>query len=214
MYWLTYGTSPLHLGMFKSVSILPLFFYMFIAGLIVVTGLTIIGRAWMSARHRRGSDPSHNGEARVTTIKNGLSDLHELGTLTRRPLLTATETTFFRALQDAVGTRYIIFTQLPLWTMIHAATNDSRLATIAQKRISLKRVDFVLVDPVTLEPQAVIELDDRSHEREDRVKCDIFVASVLKQVGIPLVRIPVASTYASPKIRQLLGIDVPQTRLA
>ena len=59
-----------------------------------------------------------------------------------------------------------------------------------------------------------IELDDRSHEREDRVKRDAFVASVLKQVGIPLVRIPVASTYTSIKLRQLLGIDVPQTRLA
>ena len=200
--------------MFKSVSIIPLFFCMFTAGLIVVTGLTIIGRAWMSARHRQGSDPSHNGEARVTPIKNGPSDLYGVSTMTRRPLLTVTETTFFRALQDAVGTRYIIFTQLPLWTMIDTATDDNRLATIVQNRISLRRVDFVLVDPVTLEPQAVIELDDRSHEREDRVKRDIFVASVLKQVGIPLVRIPVALTYASPKIRQLLGVDVPQTRLA
>jgi very-short-patch-repair endonuclease len=200
--------------MVKSVIILPLFFYMVIAGLIAVTGLTIIGRAWMSVRRKRGLNPSHSAEARDTTIRGGSSDLHELGTLTRRPLLTATETTFYRALQDAVGTRYIIFTQLPLWTMIHTAIDDNRLATIVQNRISLKRVDFVLVDPVTLEPQAILELDDRSHRREDHVKRDIFVASVLEQVGIPLVRIPIASTYASPKIRQLLGIDVPQTRLA
>ncbi len=200
--------------MVKSVSILPLFFYMVIAGLIVVTGLSIIGRAWMSARRKRGLNPIHRADARVTTIKDGASDLYEVGTLTCRPLLTATETKFFRALQDAVGTRYIIFTQLPLWTMIDTATDDNRLATIARNRISLKRVDFVLADPVTLEPQTVIELDDRSHEREDRLKRDIFVASVLKQVGIPLVRIPVASTYAAPKIRQLLGIEVPQTRSA
>ena len=93
--------------------------------------------------------------------------------------------------------------------MIETATEDNRSATILRNRISLKRVDFVLVDPLTLEPQAVIDLDDRSHEREDRVKRDAFVASVLKQV-----RIPVASTYASPKLRQLLDIDVPQTRLA
>ena len=105
-------------------------------------------------------------------------------------------------------------TQLPLWTIIDTANEDNRLGTIFRNRISLKRVDFVLVDPLTLEPQAVIELDDRSHEREDRVKRDAFVASVLKQVGIPLVRIPVASTYTSIKVRQLLGIDVPQTRLA
>ena len=198
----------------KTVSILPLSFYMLIAALIVVTGLTIIGRAWMNARRKRGLNPSHRADVRVTTLKDGASDPYEVDTLTRRPLLTATETKFFRALQDALGTRYIIFTQLPLWTMIDTATDDKRLATIVRNRISLKRVDFVLVDPMTLKPQAVIELDDRSHDLEDGVKRDIFVASVLKQVGIPLVRIPVASTYASPKIRQLLGIDVPQTRLA
>ena len=187
---------------------------MLIAGLIVVTGLTIMGRAWMSTRCKRGLKPNHRADARVTTIEDSASDLFEVGSLIRRPLLSATETKFFRALQDAVGTRYLIFTQLPLWTMIDTATDDDRFATIVRNRISLKRIDFVLVDPVTLEPQTVIELDDRSHEREDRVKRDTFVASVLKQVGIPLVRIPVASTYASPKIRQLLGIDVPQTRLA
>lgn len=202
--------------MVKSVSVIPLYFYMLIAGLIFVTGLIIIGRASMSARRKQRLNPSDRANTRrVTAIKdNGASDVCEAGTLTRRPLLTATETKFFRALQEAVGTRYIIFTQLPLWTMIETATEDNRLATILRNRISLKRVDFVLVDPLTLEPQAVIELDDRSHEREDRVKRDAFVASVLKQVGIPLVRIPVASTYASPKLRQLLDIDVPQTRLA
>ena len=168
----------------------------------------------MSARRKQRLNPSDRADRRrVTAIKdNGARDVCEAGTLTRRPLLTATETKFFRALLEAVGTRYI--TQLPLWTMIETATEDNRLATILRNRISLKRVDFVLVDPLTLEPQAVIELDDRSHEREERVKRDAFVASVLKHVGIPLVRIPVASTYASPKLRQLLDIDVPQTRLA
>jgi hypothetical protein len=40
-----------------------------------------------------------------------------------------------------------------------------------------------------LEPYLVIELDDRSHEQEKRVKRDAFVASVLDRAGIPLVRI-------------------------
>ena len=39
-------------------------------------------------------------------------------TLTQRPILTATETKFFRALQAAVGKQYTIFPQLPLWTLI------------------------------------------------------------------------------------------------
>lgn len=174
-----------------------------------------MGCAWIRARGKPGWNPSARADARVTASKdNSASDVCDAVTLTRRPLLTAAETQFFRALQDAVGTRYIIFTQLPLWAIIDTATEDRRSATVFRNKISLKRMDFVLVDPLTLEPQAVIELDDRSHEREERVKRDVFVASVLKQVEIPLIRIHVAQTYASPKLRQLLGIDVPQTRLA
>ena len=108
--------------MVKSVSVIPLYFYMLIAGLIFVTGLIIIGRASMSARRKQRLNPSDRADIRrVTAIKdNGASDVCEAGTLTRRPLLTATETKFFRALQEAVGTRYI--PQLPLWTMIEMAT--------------------------------------------------------------------------------------------
>lgn len=200
--------------MVKSVSILPLYFYMLIAGLIFLTGLIIIGRAWI-ARRKGGLHPSDTADALVTATKDdSVSDVCVAGTVTRRPLLTSTEAKFFRALQDAVGARYIIFAQFPLWAMIETATEDNRLATILRNRSSLKPVDFVLVDPLTLEPQAVIELDDRFLEREDRVRNDVLFTSVLKQVGIPLIRIPVSSAYASPKLRQLLGIDIPLTRLA
>lgn len=52
-----------------------------------------------------------------------------------------------------------------------------------------------------------IELDDRTHQREDRLRRDTFVEKVLKQAGVPLIRIPAARAYDAQAIRRQLGLD-------
>ncbi|MBR3404955.1 MAG: DUF2726 domain-containing protein, partial [Firmicutes bacterium] len=56
-------------------------------------------------------------------------------------------------------------------------------------RIKAKHTDFILVEPETLEVLAVVELDDPSHEREDRIERDEFVDHVYEAAGIPLLHI-------------------------
>lgn len=133
--------------------------------------------------------------------------------ITPRPILTNSEAQFFRVLQAAVGRRYNIFAQLPLWTLIQTRSDDRKASTAFTNRINLKRVDFVLADLLTLRPVMAIELDDRSHQRTDRQQRDIFVDSVLERAGIPLVRIPVSAGYDPQAIRKQLGLgtreDVP-----
>lgn len=89
-------------------------------------------------------------------------------TLTHRPILTAAVTKFFRTLQPAVGTQYIIFPQLPLWTLVQSESNNNQSAIALTNRINLKRVDFVLVNSASLKVSMTIELDDRTHRRTDR----------------------------------------------
>jgi len=133
--------------------------------------------------------------------------------LTQRPILTAAETKFFQALQAAVGKHYTIFPQLPVWTLVQPESNDPVAARGFNNRISLKRIDFVLVEPASLKPYMAIELDDRSHQREDRQKRDAFVDQVLTQAGIRIVHIRASSTYDLQTIRTQIGLtlleDVP-----
>jgi hypothetical protein len=129
-------------------------------------------------------------------------------TLTQRPILTAAETKFFRALQAAVGKQHTIFPQLPLWTLIQPESNDPNAARAFNNRISLKRIDFVLVDSTSLMPYMAIELDDRSHQREDRQKRDAFVDEVLNQARIKIVHIRASSTYDPQTIRTQLGLTI------
>ncbi|MGH7242876.1 MAG: DUF2726 domain-containing protein, partial [Phycisphaerales bacterium] len=48
------------------------------------------------------------------------------------------------------------------------------------------------------------ELDDKSHTREDRQQRDDFVNRALQAAGIPLLRIPAASTYNPAALEQLI----------
>ena len=128
--------------------------------------------------------------------------------LTQRSIMTEAETKFFRTLHAAVGKQYIIFPQLPIWTMVQAESNNSKSVLAFKNRINQKRVDFVLVDSASLKISMAIELDDRSHLRGDRQRRDVFVDAVLDQAGIKLVRILTSSTYDPQTIRNQLGLNI------
>ena len=58
----------------------------------------------------------------------------------------------------------------------------------AFNRVSRKSVDFAIMD-ASGAVALVIELDDRSHGRPDRVRRDREVGAVLAHCGVPLVRV-------------------------
>lgn len=58
----------------------------------------------------------------------------------------------------------------------------------AFNRIQSKHFDFVIVQSQTLDVVCVIELDDKSHDREKAVKNDTFKNKTLETVKIPLIR--------------------------
>ncbi len=56
-------------------------------------------------------------------------------------------------------------------------------------KISQKHIDFALADKSNLEIKLLIEVDDLSHQRMDRIERDEFVDSVCNEVGIPILHI-------------------------
>jgi very-short-patch-repair endonuclease len=74
----------------------------------------------------------------------------------------------------------------------------------ALNKISRKHIDFVLCDPATAKIFGVIELDDKSHERADRVTRDAFVDSVFAAAGIQIIHFKASASYSVEEIRQQL----------
>lgn len=111
----------------------------------------------------------------------------------RDGLLTPAEGAFFRALRAGVGGRWHIVTKVRLADLV--APLPGREWQAAWNRIAAKHVDFALCEPDTLRPRLVIELDDRSHHRPDRVERDAFVDRVFAGASLPILRLPVRRSY-------------------
>jgi len=101
----------------------------------------------------------------------------------------------------ACANRSLIFPQVQLSKLIYPRAGIPKRQTY-RNTIHRKSVDFVLCIPSTLKPELIIELDDKSHTREDRKTRDNFVNNALKAAGIPFLRIPAASTYNSAALEQ------------
>lgn len=71
----------------------------------------------------------------------------------------------------------------------------------AWNRLNQKHVDFLLVRVSDFAPLAGIELDDSSHEAEDRKARDAFVDDVFRSANLPLLHIPAQSAYSPEAIR-------------
>ncbi len=113
----------------------------------------------------------------------------------RDDFLSAAELSFCQVLRTVVGSRMQICPKVGLGDLFFAETGDRQKNRAFANRIDRKHVDFVLCEPQTLRPLVAVELDDRSHEREDRQQRDAFVEGVFAAAGLPLVRVPVRSGY-------------------
>ena len=111
----------------------------------------------------------------------------------RPSILSRDEASFYEALRQVVGSKFDIFSKVRLADIF--ATGDGKQYFQALNRVTQKHVDYLLCDPETFEPVMGIELDDDSHEQEDRKKRDDFVNDLFKSTGLKLLRVPSARKY-------------------
>lgn len=117
-------------------------------------------------------------------------------------LLTKTEVPFFHLLRKMTKDYLVIFPHVALRDLISVVVDQSEYFTYYNK-IDRKQVDFVLCDPETLKPIFAIELDDSSHNRQDRIERDTFVEKIFEEAKISLVRVPVKNSYDVDELSRL-----------
>ena len=112
----------------------------------------------------------------------------------RKSIMSVPEREFFYLLYRAVGDKYRIFAQVHLPTLVdHKIPGQDWRG--AFRHIDEKSVDFVLCDKSYIAPLLAMELDDSSHEREDRQERDSIVENILSHAGLPLLRIRKGNGY-------------------
>lgn len=120
----------------------------------------------------------------------------------RKSLFTPAERVFLASLERAVPDGVRVFGKVRLEDILGVVRGlDQAERLAARNRINRKHVDFLLVRESDLAPLAGIELDDSSHEEEDRRQRDAFVDSAFASAGLPLLHVPVQKAYAHADLR-------------
>ena len=120
----------------------------------------------------------------------------------RSSLFTPAERVFLQVLERAVPAGVRVFGKVRLediFGVTRGLDQAERLA--ARNKINRKHVDFLLVKESDLAPLAGIELDDSSHEADDRKQRDVFVDSAFASAGLPLLHVPVEKAYPHADLR-------------
>jgi len=121
------------------------------------------------------------------------------------PVLSEAEKTFFLALSHAVYPDWVVFPKMRIADLISVVAGLSfgeRQA--AFNRIAKKHVDFVVCDSRTLSIVGVVELDDSSHSRPDRIERDRFVDEALGEAGIRVLHVKCQASYSIPQTREAI----------
>jgi hypothetical protein len=120
----------------------------------------------------------------------------------RDDFLSPAELSFYRVATHVLAGRAVLCPKVRLADLFFVARPNENFRYF--NSIAQKHVDFVLCSPDTMHPWAGIELDDASHEREDRQRRDIGVERVFEAARLPLLRVPVRSGYSAPYIEDLV----------
>jgi predicted RNA-binding Zn-ribbon protein involved in translation (DUF1610 family) len=138
--------------------------------------------------------------------KGDKSDLvQEYPYFIREDFLSHAERSFLGVLQMAVGKAAVICPKVSLGDLFFVKDSDpSRFRTFTNK-IDRKHVDFLLCDPKTLSPLVGLELDDKSHQLEDRILRDEFVGNVFSAAKLPLVHIPAKNGYSVSELSKIVA---------
>jgi hypothetical protein len=122
----------------------------------------------------------------------------------RKTLFSPTEHAFLKSLQQALP-EHDIFGQVRLEELITVKNGlDQRAYTSARNQIRNRHVDFIICDRDKSTILCAVELDDASHNREDKQRVDRLKDKALAAAKIPLLRIKPARTYDTEQLRRQL----------
>lgn len=107
----------------------------------------------------------------------------------RKTLMSEHERLLFCNLRTLLGLKYDIYPQMKLDKIFCVEYQKAYKFYLGWlRRINQKSVDFLVVEKETQSPVFAIELDDSSHEAEDRIERDMFVQEIFKRNNFPLIR--------------------------
>lgn len=163
-----------------AVALLPL--WIFLIGRLIYREIRY--RKYEDTAYQTNEEPLPTTEELIRQIDNLTADYSK--SYEKRYLLTKNEWHQFQKLKYFASNKgYIICPKVRLLDIIQPRKDAPKYKSLLYK-IQAKHVDFLICD-TNLKIKAIIEIDDNSHDMQDRKERDEFVDSVLKSVGYKVI---------------------------
>lgn len=119
--------------------------------------------------------------------------------------MTTAEHHVFDQLLKIAGEKYHVFPQVH-YSKIMYAEGQQNFHNPWFNKIDRKSADFVLFDKHDISPVLVIEHDDKTHNRKDRIERDDFIDHTLEKSGISIVHVRPFAT--EEELKKLLQVKI------
>lgn len=135
--------------------------------------------------------------------KNEKQPLPVKGAYKKRWLLSYNEKAAFKKLQSAANeVGYTVFSKVRLLDLLEPISGKNYRSYFY--RVQAKHVDFVLLDE-KLVARCIIELDDSSHDADDRKARDAFVDEVVTSVGYQIIHTRAVTDETIAQIKNIFS---------
>ena len=157
-----------------------------VAGLLAVGGAGFACGLWWNVEGSR----VRRLFVHETTLADSNGELYRRRVTARgKPfLLSDGEQRFYVALRKAVGESDDIHFKMRVADLVVPRAGNWRRGY--GEAVCRQHVDFVVCKRWTSYPVCCVELDDKTHDREDRRRRDAFLEAAFRSAGLPVVHVP------------------------
>jgi len=124
-------------------------------------------------------------------------------------LMSKSESDFLKILIETVSNDYCVFPQVHLSAILDEKKVKGQNWETAFRHINGKSVDYVICDKLYIKPLLAVELDDWSHDAENRRERDAEVERILQEADLPIVRFDKRKGINREEIRRRISEVLP-----
>lgn len=130
-------------------------------------------------------------------------------TFAAKPLLTDQEVQLYNLLRLAVEDRYLLFTQIPLWSVLDLRVSSGTPPAETLRELAWKRATFVLVHPGSRLVEKVVQVEQPVPEDAQNGAYDSMFDTALRAAGVQLIRLSALHAYTVPGLVTVLDLADP-----
>ena len=156
---------------------------------------------WLLVR-RAGEDHAEGGES--------LQNL----SVSARCVLSPDEISFYNLIRLAVGDRYLVFPQLPLWSLVTVQSTGGATQARPARPLAMRRVDLALIHPGTRTAHAVVLFTHADEFSDLRRRNEELAVSMLNAAGIMLVRMDPSQPHSIGSLKTAFGIEADEDNVS